>query len=124
MRMRAAVLRDMATPRPYADSQPIQIEEVDLAPPREGEVLVKIAGAGLDVWWIPHWWDPTWNPEINQPSRYPFWELENVISTSHNVSAVEKTKYSNNALDIIIKNIKLIAEGKPPINQVDKEHRY
>ena len=47
MRMRAAVLRDMATPRPYADSQPIQIEEVDLAPPREGEVLVKIAGAGL-----------------------------------------------------------------------------
>ena len=47
MHMRAAVLRDMATPRPYADSQPIQIEEVDLAPPREGEVLVKIAGAGL-----------------------------------------------------------------------------
>ena len=29
MRMRAAVLRDIAAPSPYADSQPIQIEEVD-----------------------------------------------------------------------------------------------
>ena len=84
----------------------------------------KIAGAGLDVWWIPHWWDPNWHPEINQPSRYPVWELDNVIATTHNVGSVERTKYSSNALDIIIKNITLMAEGKPPINQVDKEHQY
>ena len=47
MRMRAAVLRAIAAPTPYADSQPIQIEEIDLAPPGPGEVLVRIAGAGL-----------------------------------------------------------------------------
>jgi len=84
----------------------------------------KIAGAGLDVWWIPHWWDPNWYPEINQPSRYPFWELDNVIATTHNLGKVEKTKYSSNAVDIMIRNITLMAEGKPPVNQVDKQHRY
>ena len=84
----------------------------------------KIAGAGLDVWWIAHWWDPAWTPEINQPSRYPVWELDNVIATTHNLGVVEKTKYSSNALDIMIKNITLVAEGKPPVNQVDKKHRY
>jgi len=84
----------------------------------------KIAGAGIDVWWIPHWWDSTWNPEINQPARFPFWELDNVIATPHNVGSVERNKYSNKAFDIIIKNINRIAEGKPPVNQVDKKHQY
>lgn len=47
MKMRAAVLRTIAPDRPYATSQPIQIEEVELQGPQAGEVLVKIAGAGL-----------------------------------------------------------------------------
>src|SRR5215510_14550143 len=47
MRMRAAVIREMMKPRPYADSKPFVIEEVELEPPGEGEVLVRIGAAGL-----------------------------------------------------------------------------
>lgn len=47
MKMKAAVLRSTGAKRPYATSGPIQIEEVELAPPQDGEVLVKIAGGGL-----------------------------------------------------------------------------
>lgn len=47
MKTQAAVLREMERPRPYAESRPLAIEEVDLAPPGPGEVLVEIAAAGL-----------------------------------------------------------------------------
>ena len=47
MKMRAAILDAMQQPRPYARSQPIKIETVDLDPPGQGELLVKIAAAGL-----------------------------------------------------------------------------
>ena len=47
MKIRAAVLSQMGTPTPYASTRPLAIEEVDLAPPGYGEVLVKIAAAGL-----------------------------------------------------------------------------
>jgi len=83
-----------------------------------------IAGAALDVWWIPHWWDPSWNPEINKPSRFPFWKLSNVINTTHNISSTERTVFSEKAIQIIAENIARIAEGKPPVNQVDKKNRY
>jgi Zn-dependent alcohol dehydrogenase len=44
---KAAVLRTIGAPRPYAQSKPLSIEEVNLAPPRPVELLVRIAGAGL-----------------------------------------------------------------------------
>lgn len=47
MKMRAAVLSAPGAPTPYAKSRPLSMEEVDLAPPGPGEVLVKIAAAGL-----------------------------------------------------------------------------
>ncbi|MDN5843121.1 MAG: zinc-dependent alcohol dehydrogenase family protein [Alcaligenaceae bacterium] len=47
MRIRAAVLRQMGLAAPYAQSQPIHIEDVDLDPPGPGEVLIKIKVAGL-----------------------------------------------------------------------------
>jgi alcohol dehydrogenase len=47
MKIRAAVLSQMGTPTPYAKTRPLVIEELDLAPPGHGEVLVKIAAAGL-----------------------------------------------------------------------------
>ena len=37
----------MELPRPYALSKPLSIETVELAPPGEGEVLVRIRAAGL-----------------------------------------------------------------------------
>ena len=47
MTIRAAVLRQMGLPAPYAQSRPLTIESVSLAPPGPGEVLVKIHAAGL-----------------------------------------------------------------------------
>ena len=47
MKMKAAVLRQMGLPMPYAQSRPIAIEDVELAPPAHGEVLLRIHAAGL-----------------------------------------------------------------------------
>jgi alcohol dehydrogenase len=47
MKIRAAILEEMGRQPPYAASQPLTIDEVELAPPGRGEVLVKIAAAGL-----------------------------------------------------------------------------
>ncbi len=47
MKMRAAVLREMQRPLPYVESRPFTIEEVDLEPPGEGELLIRIHAAGL-----------------------------------------------------------------------------
>lgn len=84
----------------------------------------KIAGAGIDVWWVPHWWDPKWKPELDKPSHFPIWELPNVIATPHNVGFTERTIYSEKAIKIIIENINLVIQGKQPKNLVDKEHQY
>jgi alcohol dehydrogenase len=47
MRIRAAVLNAMGLPRPYAVSKPLTITELTLERPGNGEVLVKVAAAGL-----------------------------------------------------------------------------
>lgn len=47
MKTKAAVLYKMEHPTPYAESQPLVIEELELTAPGPGEVLVQIAGAGL-----------------------------------------------------------------------------
>lgn len=47
MKIRAAVIREMEKSRPYRDSVPLAIEEVELDGPGPGEVLVKMRAAGL-----------------------------------------------------------------------------
>ncbi|MBM1173560.1 zinc-dependent alcohol dehydrogenase family protein [Microvirga arabica] len=47
MGIKAAVLREAGLPRPYAQSRPLDIVEVGLAPPGLGEVRVRIKAAGL-----------------------------------------------------------------------------
>jgi len=47
MKIRAAVLHEMGLQRPYTQSNPLRIEEIDLSIPQHGEVLVKIHDAGL-----------------------------------------------------------------------------
>ncbi|MEP6569727.1 MAG: zinc-dependent alcohol dehydrogenase family protein [Acidobacteriota bacterium] len=47
MKTRAAVLYEMGAPPPYSESLPLVIDEIALAGPGAGEVLVEIAGAGL-----------------------------------------------------------------------------
>ncbi|MFV0514710.1 MAG: zinc-dependent alcohol dehydrogenase family protein [Jhaorihella sp.] len=47
MKMKAAVLEEIGRPGPYAQSRPISVCDVDLDGPRDGEVLIKVAAAGL-----------------------------------------------------------------------------
>ena len=47
MKIKAAVLRQSGLPQPYAQSKPLSIEQVELAPPGEREVLVRVKAAGL-----------------------------------------------------------------------------
>lgn len=47
MKTKSAVLYDMGLDAPYAQSNPLQIEDMELDPPQAGEVLVEIASAGL-----------------------------------------------------------------------------
>ena len=47
MKVRAAVLREMGLPAPYAQSQPLEIAEVELDGPGPGELLVRVGAAGL-----------------------------------------------------------------------------
>lgn len=47
MKMRAAVLRSPGLPPPFAQSKPFEVTEVDLSGPGPGEVLVRIAAAGV-----------------------------------------------------------------------------
>lgn len=47
MKIRGAVLERIGAPRPYAESRPLTISELDLAEPGPGELLVRIESAGL-----------------------------------------------------------------------------
>ena len=47
MKTRAAVLDRMGAEAPYKISKPLKIIELELDPPGRGEVLLKIAAAGL-----------------------------------------------------------------------------
>jgi len=85
---------------------------------REG----RLAGAALDVWWRPHWWDPLWNPGGEPASRFPFWELPNVICTPHNIVSTDSR--SDAGLRIMAENILRVRDDRPPVNQVDRRLRY
>lgn len=47
MKIRAAVLQTIGAKRPYQDTKPLIIEELELDPPGDNEVLVQIKAAGL-----------------------------------------------------------------------------
>ena len=47
MTVRGAVLREMGLPAPYAESRPLEIADLELAPPAAGELLVRVGAAGL-----------------------------------------------------------------------------
>ena len=47
MKTQAAVLYEMGKPTPYAGSQPLMVEDLELKEPGSGELLVEIAYAGL-----------------------------------------------------------------------------
>ena len=47
MKIKAAVLEKMGAPTPYEKSKPLAVQAIELDSPGDGEVLVKVAAAGL-----------------------------------------------------------------------------
>ena len=47
IKTRAAVIDEMGKPRPYATSRPLAIDDLEIEPPGEGELLLRIHAAGL-----------------------------------------------------------------------------
>lgn len=47
MKIRAAVLNTMDAERPFAESQPLTVEELELDAPQNGEVLIRMTAAGV-----------------------------------------------------------------------------
>lgn len=47
MKVRAAVLEAVGAPTPYTSSRPVGVHELDLAPPGDGELLVRVDAASL-----------------------------------------------------------------------------
>ena len=47
MKIRGAILEASGAKRPYQESKPLKIADIELEGPGSGEVLVKIAAAGL-----------------------------------------------------------------------------
>ncbi|MBA2256995.1 MAG: alcohol dehydrogenase catalytic domain-containing protein, partial [Thermoleophilaceae bacterium] len=47
MKIRAAVLREAGLPAPYSHSRPLEVTELELAPPGPDELLVRVRAAGL-----------------------------------------------------------------------------
>src|ERR687883_216129 len=47
MKTLAAVLRAVTERRPFTESRPMAIEELEVGPPRPGELLVRIGAAGV-----------------------------------------------------------------------------
>ncbi|MGU3433428.1 zinc-binding dehydrogenase [Actinomycetes bacterium M1A6_2h] len=47
MKIRGAVLEEIGRQRPFADSRPITVSDLELDPPGENEILVRIEAAGL-----------------------------------------------------------------------------
>lgn len=47
MRTRAAILTKVGAPAPYATSRPLEVTDIELAPPGPGEVLLRMKAAGL-----------------------------------------------------------------------------
>ncbi len=47
IKCKAAILHQLGMPRPYTESMPLKIEEVEIDPPADGEILVKVKAAGL-----------------------------------------------------------------------------
>jgi len=47
MKMKAAILRTTSAQRPFSVSKPLSIEEVELDPPKRGEVLIRVKAVGL-----------------------------------------------------------------------------
>lgn len=74
----------------------------------------KIAGAAIDTWYE----YPVGDDDEPRPSKYPLWELDNVIMTPHNSGATEGTR--SRRAKVVAENIDRLSQGKPLLNVVSE----
>ncbi len=72
-----------------------------------------IAGAAIDTWYE----YPLGNDDSPRPSKYPFWELENIIMTPHHSGATLGTR--NRRTTTVAANIDRLSRGEPLENVLD-----
>ena len=73
-----------------------------------------IAGAAIDTWYV----YPVGPDDAPRPSKYPFWELDNLIMTPHHSGATEGTRTRRAAT--VAANIDRLANGEPLQNVIDE----
>ena len=71
-----------------------------------------IAGAAIDTWYE----YPINSDDSPRPSKYPFWELENIIMTPHHSGATIGTL--NRRAETVASNIDRLSRGEPLINVI------
>ena len=69
-----------------------------------------IAGAAIDTWYE----YPITESDSPRPSKYPFWELDNVIMTPHHSGATFGTR--DRRAETVAANIDRLAKGEPLVN--------
>ena len=77
-----------------------------------------IAGAAIDTWYE----YPVGQADSPRPSKYPFWELGNVIMTPHHSGATGGTRTRRAAT--VAANIDRLANGQPLENVIDELSRW
>ena len=71
-----------------------------------------IAGAAIDTWYE----YPVSSDDSPRPSKYPFWELENIIMTPHHSGATIGTL--NRRAATVAANIDRLSRGEPLVNVI------
>ena len=77
-----------------------------------------IVGAAIDTWYE----YPVGQDDSPRPSKYAFWELDNVIMTPHHSGATEGTRTRRAAT--VAANIDRLANGQPLENVIDELSRW
>ena len=72
----------------------------------------RIAGAAVDTWYE----YPKTETDAPRPSKYPFWELDNIIMTPHQSGATVGTR--NRRAKVVAENIDRLTRGEPLLNVV------
>jgi phosphoglycerate dehydrogenase-like enzyme len=72
----------------------------------------RIAGAAIDTWYT----YPAGRDDAPRPSKYPFWELDNVIMTPHHSGATHGTRARR--AHVVAENIDRLTRGEPLVNVV------
>jgi phosphoglycerate dehydrogenase-like enzyme len=99
---------------PYTDNKPNPSVLVDEKALYYAVADRRIAGTAIDTWYE----YPVSSDDSRRPSKYPFWELDNVIMTPHQSGATIGTRDRRAAT--VAFNIDRLANGEPLVNIVDE----